>query len=150
MYLGIEIGGTKLQLGIGPGDGVIHALWRGVIVPADGAEGIRRQISQAIPELLTNAQQTRAQLQGVGIGFGTTVITSRPGSALRRDRVSRVSSESRSRRSIVERDTVRRRSASGFVMVGSRRRKCRKGPSAETGRGMREIWQAISIIKTNR
>jgi glucokinase len=73
MYLGIEIGGTKLQLGIGPGDGVINALWRGNVVPADGADGIRRQIETAIPELLANAKRGRGELKGVGIGFGGPV-----------------------------------------------------------------------------
>ena len=29
MFLGIEIGGTKLQLGIGLGDGALAGLWRG-------------------------------------------------------------------------------------------------------------------------
>src|SRR6266699_3850633 len=37
MYLGIEIGGTKLQLGLGAGDGVLQALWRGTGGPADDA-----------------------------------------------------------------------------------------------------------------
>ncbi len=73
MYLGIEIGGTKLQLGLGPGDGVIHALWRGTVVPAEGADGIRRQITNAIPELLASAKRERAELKGVGIGFGGPV-----------------------------------------------------------------------------
>jgi glucokinase len=73
MYLGIEIGGTKLQLGLGPGDGTLLALWRGAVVPADGADGIRRQISQAIPELLANANRGRDELRGVGIGFGGPV-----------------------------------------------------------------------------
>ncbi|MSQ94545.1 MAG: ROK family protein [Gemmataceae bacterium] len=73
MYLGIEIGGTKLQLGLGDGVGVIHALWRGTVVPADGADGIRRQIQQAIPDLLANAKRKRAELRGVGIGFGGPV-----------------------------------------------------------------------------
>jgi glucokinase len=73
MYLGIEIGGTKLQLGLGDGLGAIHALWRGTVVPADGADGIRQQISDAIPQLLANAKWERADLQGVGIGFGGPV-----------------------------------------------------------------------------
>ena len=73
MYLGIEIGGTKLQLGIGPGDGVIEALWRATVVPAHGADGIRRQITQAIPELLAGAKRERDELKGVGIGFGGPV-----------------------------------------------------------------------------
>jgi glucokinase len=73
MYLGIEIGGTKLQLGLGGGDGVLHALWRDTVVPSDGADGIRRQITQAIPELLASAKRNRDELRGVGIGFGGPV-----------------------------------------------------------------------------
>ncbi len=73
MYLGIEIGGTKLQLGLGDGNGVIHALWRGAVVPADGADGIRKQIGDAIPELLANANRKRDELRGIGIGFGGPV-----------------------------------------------------------------------------
>ena len=73
MYLGIEIGGTKLQLGLGPGDGTIHALWRGAVVSTDGADGIRRQIEGAIPELLASAKRKRDELKGIGIGFGGPV-----------------------------------------------------------------------------
>ncbi len=73
MYLGIEIGGTKLQLGIGDGNGTVAALWRGTVVTADGADGIRRQITQASPELLASAKRRREDLQGVGIGFGGPV-----------------------------------------------------------------------------
>ena len=47
MYLGIEIGGTKLQLGLGPGDGTLAGLWRGTVHIAAGADGIRRQRSLA-------------------------------------------------------------------------------------------------------
>jgi glucokinase len=72
-YLGIEIGGTKLQLGIGPGDGTLKALWRGPVDVATGADGIREQITQAVPELLQKAGLSLAQLQGVGIGFGGPV-----------------------------------------------------------------------------
>jgi glucokinase len=72
-YLGIEIGGTKLQIGVGPGDGTLAALWRGTVYPSDGADGIRRQITSAIPELLANSGIARAQLAGVGIGFGGPV-----------------------------------------------------------------------------
>jgi glucokinase len=73
MYLGIEIGGTKLQLGVGLGDGVIAGLWRGVVDVAAGPQGIRRQIAEAVPELLARAAVTRAQLKGIGIGFGGPV-----------------------------------------------------------------------------
>jgi len=70
MFLGIEIGGTKLQLALGRGDGVISALWRGTVHPDAGSEGIRKQIIAAIPELLAKANADRGAIRGVGIGFG--------------------------------------------------------------------------------
>jgi glucokinase len=72
-YLGIEIGGTKLQLGVGPGDGTLAGLWRGTVDVAVGPEGIRRQITAAVPELLTRSGLERSQIRGVGIGFGGPV-----------------------------------------------------------------------------
>src|SRR5579871_2752122 len=82
-YLGIEIGGTKLQLGVGPGNGTLAGLWRGTVDPDAGGEGIRRQITAAVPELLARSGVDRSQLKGVGVGFGgpvddatRTVITS--------------------------------------------------------------------------
>ena len=52
LLLGIEIGGTKLQLGLGRGDGRVEALERRTVVPGDGAEGIRAQIVEALGPLL--------------------------------------------------------------------------------------------------
>ncbi|GAB5537238.1 MAG: ROK family glucokinase [Rubricoccaceae bacterium] len=79
MRLGIEVGGTKLQLGVG--DGVSTHLAEIVRLPIDrkaGAPGILAQIKQAATRL-----NTRYQLDGIGIGFGGpvdsqtgTVITS--------------------------------------------------------------------------
>lgn len=73
MYLGIEIGGTKLQIGLGRGDGQIAALWRGRVDVARGAEGIREQILRALPELMERGRVQREELRGVGIGFGGPV-----------------------------------------------------------------------------
>ncbi|HEY1376272.1 MAG TPA: ROK family protein [Gemmataceae bacterium] len=73
MYLGIEIGGTKLQLGVGPGDGTLAGLWRGGVDLAAGGEGIRRQIVAAVPDLLATAGLDRSQVRGLGIGFGGPV-----------------------------------------------------------------------------
>ena len=73
MFLGIEIGGTKLQLGVGAGDGVLAGLWRGAVDVAAGPEGIRRQIADAVPELLAASGVERGRLRGVGIGFGGPV-----------------------------------------------------------------------------
>jgi glucokinase len=72
-YLGIEIGGTKLQLGVGPGDGTLAGLWRGSVDVAAGAEGIRQQITAAVPELLARSGVDRGQIAGVGVGFGGPV-----------------------------------------------------------------------------
>jgi glucokinase len=52
---------------------VLAGLWRGTVDVAAGPEGIRRQITAAIPELLTRAGVERPRLQGVGIGFGGPV-----------------------------------------------------------------------------
>jgi glucokinase len=70
MYLGIEIGGTKLQLGLGAGDGVISQLWRGSVNAALGGEGIRQQILAAVPMLLNQANRSPGDLKGIGVGFG--------------------------------------------------------------------------------
>jgi glucokinase len=70
MFLGVEIGGTKLQLGLGAGDGTIAALWRGGVDRAAGGEGIRRQIVAAVPQLLAQTGVDRSHLKGVGVGFG--------------------------------------------------------------------------------
>lgn len=73
MYLGIEIGGTKLQLGVGPGDGTIAGLWRGGVDVAAGGDGIRRQILTAVPELLRSARVAMSRINAIGIGFGGPV-----------------------------------------------------------------------------
>ncbi|HUR55153.1 MAG TPA: ROK family protein [Gemmataceae bacterium] len=75
MYLGIEIGGTKLQLGLGTGDGVLPKshLWRDTIIPVEGGEGIRRRIEVGLPQLLSQSGVDRGALRGVGIGFGGPV-----------------------------------------------------------------------------
>jgi len=73
MYLGIEIGGTKLQLGLGEGDGKLAGLWRGTVDVAQGADGIRTQILQAVPDLLAKSGVQRSRLRAIGIGFGGPV-----------------------------------------------------------------------------
>lgn len=73
LFVGIEIGGTKLQLGVGPGAGMLVGLWRAAVVPSAGAERIRRQIQEAVPELLKRAGIESARIAGVGIGFGGPV-----------------------------------------------------------------------------
>jgi glucokinase len=73
LCLGVEIGGTKLQLGLGHGDGRIHALERRSVDPSRGAPGIRAQIAESIPTLLARAGATPESIAAVGIGFGGPV-----------------------------------------------------------------------------
>jgi glucokinase len=72
MYLAIEIGGTKLQLALGRGDGVIsdQHIVRSVVTPEHGGEGIRQQIESALPQLLKQAGVEKQSIKGVGVGFG--------------------------------------------------------------------------------
>jgi glucokinase len=66
MYLGIEIGGTKLQLGVGqPASTSLAALERLDIVAAGGAQGILQQIEQQAPALID-----QFNVEKIGIGFG--------------------------------------------------------------------------------
>lgn len=69
MFLGIEIGGTKLQLGVGDGRAARLVSCRRLdVVPGHGAAGILRQIeSEAI------GLKQRYGVQAVGIGFGGPV-----------------------------------------------------------------------------
>jgi glucokinase len=66
--LGIEIGGTKLQIVTGQADGTLTDRRRFRVDPAQGGGGIRRQIAESLPELL--AQWKPA---AIGVGFGGPV-----------------------------------------------------------------------------
>ncbi len=66
--LGIEIGGTKLQLVVGQEDGVILDRRRFVVDRTAGGEGIRKLIATALAELIALRQPS-----AVGVGFGGPV-----------------------------------------------------------------------------
>ena len=72
MFLGIEIGGTKLQLGVGPGDGSLIRLERFEVDHAAGANGIRRQIAETAANLVQ-----RHDVQATGVGFGGPIDAAR-------------------------------------------------------------------------
>jgi glucokinase len=75
-YLGIEIGGTKLQIAIGRGEGEpFRASWRAAIEASQRAARIQQQIIGGVDELLGRARITRNQIAGVAIGFGGPVDT---------------------------------------------------------------------------
>jgi len=73
LLLGIEIGGTKLQLGLGHGDGKILALRRLDIDPTHEAAGILAQIAATVGPLVAEFGAPPAALRAIGIGFGGPV-----------------------------------------------------------------------------
>jgi len=73
LALGIEIGGTKLQAGIGFRDERLLAVVRRTVDPKRGGEGIREQIPALIDEALQKAGIQKGDLRGAGIGFGGPV-----------------------------------------------------------------------------
>lgn len=73
MYLGIEIGGTKLQVGVGWGDGSpLVSIDRAEVEPARGAAGILEEIERMGRSLIERKTVKRA-----GIAFGGPVEPAR-------------------------------------------------------------------------
>jgi glucokinase len=68
MLVGIEIGGTKLQLVLGDESGSIRERRKLNVEAAQGATGIRKQIQATLPGLLAKHKPT-----AVGVGFGGPV-----------------------------------------------------------------------------
>ena len=73
MFLGIEIGGTKLQVGVGRGDGTpLEAFQRAEVDRIAGAEAILAAIARIAPPLID-----LHAVRGIGIGFGGPVDVER-------------------------------------------------------------------------
>ncbi len=68
MVIGIEIGGTKLQLVLGDETGTIQQRRKLAVDPVLGAVGIRQQIQKTLPELLNSSP-----VSAIGVGFGGPV-----------------------------------------------------------------------------
>ena len=68
MFLGVEIGGTKLQVGVCDKSGRIRQLVRAAVVRRDGARGILKQLLIVIPPLLREHK-----IKAIGVGFGGPV-----------------------------------------------------------------------------
>lgn len=67
-WVGIEIGGTKLQLVSGDASGKIERRWRATVEPGAGGKGICRQIQAGLTEL-----RKEVAPKGIGVGFGGPV-----------------------------------------------------------------------------
>lgn len=80
MYLGVEIGGTKLQAGVCDRRGRLKALERRSVDRRKGASGILTQIEQIVPPLLKD-------VSAIGVGFGGPFDT-KTGRAVRSHQIS--------------------------------------------------------------
>jgi glucokinase len=77
LAVGIEIGGTKLQAGVGLRDGKLAALVRRTVDPSKGGAGIREQIPSLVEEAVAKSGCSPKDLAGVGVGFGGPVDSKR-------------------------------------------------------------------------
>ena len=77
LALGIEIGGTKIQVGIGSAEGklLLRGKVRKQVVRENGADGIRRDIIAMTEELLESEQLRLSKINKIGIGFGGILDT---------------------------------------------------------------------------
>jgi len=68
--LGVEIGGTKLQLAISSRDGEILDAHQGRVNVDAGAPGIRAWLEDQIPAMFSRASDLNVELVALGCGFG--------------------------------------------------------------------------------
>jgi glucokinase len=71
--LGIEIGGTKIQAGIGLVSDDLIAFQRRTVDPGLRADGVRRIVVELVNKILVDNSMKSGDLCGVGVGFGGPV-----------------------------------------------------------------------------
>lgn len=67
MLIGIEIGGTKLQVALGNSPNEIVRRWRVQVNRDAGGEGIRKQLEKILEEAMN---EEYGEVTGLGVGFG--------------------------------------------------------------------------------
>jgi glucokinase len=70
LILGVEIGGTKLQLAVGTPSGDILMTVKGQVDVTKGGEGIRQWLKLHIPKLIASAELRYGGVVAIGCGFG--------------------------------------------------------------------------------
>lgn len=75
LILGIEIGGTKLQLALGRLSGEILAVNQGRVEKAQGGEGIRKWLKREVPVFIREQAPELGQVVAIGCGFGGPLDT---------------------------------------------------------------------------
>lgn len=79
LSIGIEIGGTKTQVGIGSArDGLLHdGVVRSIVKRENGAQGILQDIVSMVDELLEAQKLRHSDVSRIGIGYGGILDSSR-------------------------------------------------------------------------
>lgn len=71
LAIGMEIGGTKIQVGIGMTDGkILCSPVRRSVVREHGAQGILRDLVSMVDEALISSGHSLSEIAKIGIGFG--------------------------------------------------------------------------------
>lgn len=73
LFIGVEIGGTKLQAGLGSGDGTLSATVSVAAEAAGGREAICNQVRAMVCQLLHDTGIGADAVAGIGVGFGGPV-----------------------------------------------------------------------------
>jgi glucokinase len=73
LAIGVETGGTKLQVALGRGDGTILAVRRGSVAAESGAQGILEWVDRETALLLEDAVPVHGKPHAIGVGFGGPV-----------------------------------------------------------------------------
>jgi glucokinase len=76
VYIGVEIGGTKLQLAPGTPSGEIGAVLQGRVAAEDGAAGILGWLKANLPRVLEQAERSGRRPAAIGCGFGGPIDSS--------------------------------------------------------------------------
>jgi glucokinase len=76
LAIGIEIGGTKLQVGIGSARGkLLKPPIRRQVIRENGAEGILRDLVAMVDDVLASTENRIKDIDRIGIGFGGVLDT---------------------------------------------------------------------------
>ncbi|MGZ9236009.1 MAG: ROK family protein, partial [Anaerolineales bacterium] len=84
LAIGIEIGGTKIQVGLGSANGNLlpRGMIRKQVIPEHGAAGIRQALTSLVDQLLDSRHLEISRISKIGIGFGG-ILDTRSGTILK-------------------------------------------------------------------
>ena len=70
LYLGIEIGASKMQIATGNAEGELLDSRQEAVVLDSGAAGVLGWIRESVPALASGAKKFGGDVRGIGVGFG--------------------------------------------------------------------------------